>query len=243
MSHSNLIIKPQKSRLWYITVGFLLLFLLVTIYVAGRYLSLADLASTKEELVISQMHLAETQNALDRASESLVMQKQSSQVDNQSNQELVNSVKNMQQTQNDLEEELKFYRKIMAPERDREGLAIDAMKISQADRSDEFHFRLTLIQAGKQSQFLKGDIVLRLSGLLNGKNTEYDFRELGTFKVKHFQFQFKYFQNIQGFIHLPSGFEAKKLTVAAKTKGRRKNQKVEKQMVWQPEESQNYVRQ
>lgn len=242
MTHSNLIIKPQKSRLWYTTAGFSLSLLFVVIYVTGRYLSLADLASTKEELAVSQERLAVTQRALDRASESLVMQKQSSQVDNQSNQELVNSVKNMQQVQNDLEEELKFYRKIMAPERDQEGLAIDALDVSRTDKADEFHFRLTLIQAGKQSQFLKGDIILRLSGLLNGKNTEYDFRELGTFKVKHFEFQFKYFQNIQGFINLPSGFEAKKLTVAAQTKGRRKNQKAEKQMIWQPEESQNYVR-
>lgn len=242
MIHTNLIIKPRKSRLWYATAGFSLLFLLVAIYVTGRYLSLADLASTKEELAISQIRLIETQSALDRASESLVMQKQSSRVDNQSNQELVNNVKNMQQMQNDLEEELKFYRKIMAPERNQEGLTIDAMKISRTDRVDEFHFRLTLIQAGKQSQFLKGDIIIRLSGLLNGKNTEYDFRELGTFKAKHFQFQFKYFQNIQGFINLPTGFEVRKLIVAAQTKGRRKNQKAEKQMAWQPEESQNYVR-
>jgi len=242
MAHSNLIIKPQKSRLWYIMAGFLLLFLFVVIYVAGRYLSLADLASTKEELAISQMRLAKTQKALDGASESLVMQKQSSQVDNQSNQELVNSVKNMQQVQNELEEELKFYRNIMAPERDQEGLAIDALHVTSTDRADEFHFRLTLIQAGKQTQFLKGDIILRLAGLLNGKNTEYDFRELGTFNGKHFQFQFKYFQNIQGFINLPSGFEAKSLTIAVQTKGRRKNQKAEKQMIWQPEESQKYVR-
>lgn len=242
MTHSNLIIKPQKSRLWYITAGFSLLLLFVVIYVAGRYLSLVDLATTKEELVISQMRLAETQRALDRSSESLVMQKQSSQVDNQSNQELVNSVKNMQQVQNDLEEELKFYRNIMAPERDQVGLAIDALHMTRTDRADEFHFRLTLIQAGKQTQFLKGDIILRLAGLLNGKNTEYDFRELGTFNGKHFQFQFKYFQNIQGFIQLPAGFEAKRLTIAAQSKGQRKNQKAEKQMIWQPEENQKYVR-
>ncbi len=242
MNQSSLVIKQQKSRLWYLTAVFSLLLLFVVTYIAGRYLALADLASTKDDLEKSQQRLADTQDALGRASESLVMQKQSSQVDNQSNQELVNSVKNMQQVQNDLEEELKFYRNIMAPERDQKGLTIDSLKVSKTDKQDEFHFRLTLIQAGKQSQFLKGDIVLRLTGLLNGKNTEYDFRELGTFNSKHFQFQFKYFQNIQGFINLPSGFEVNKLTIAARTKGLRKNQKAEKQMIWQPEESQNYVR-
>ena len=141
-----------------------------------------------------------------------------------------------------MEEELKFYRKIMAPELEKEGLAIDSLDISKTDDPDEFHFRLTLIQAGKQSQFLKGNIIIKVTGLLNGKQTEYDFRELGTFNNKHFQFQFKYFQNIQGFITLPSNFEAKSISVNVKTKGLRKNQKADNKLNWQPVESQNYVR-
>jgi len=242
MNHSHLVIKQQKPRSWYIGIGFLLFLVVIGSYGIGRYLALEDLSTTKEALVTIQQQLVKTQRSLDQTAESLVMQKQSSQVDILSNKELVNSVKNMQQTQNDLQEELKFYRKIMAPGRDKEGLAIDALQISQTQDVDEFHFRITLIQAGKQTQFLKGDITLKLSGLLNGKNTEYNFRELGTFNVKHFQFQFKYFQNIRGFIRLPSGFEAKKLTASVKTKGRRKNQKAQKQAIWQPLESQNYVR-
>jgi len=242
MKNSNLVIKQQKSRFWYVGIGFLLLLVIVGTYSLGRYFALNDLSSTKDELVRTQQQLLETRSSLEKTSENLAMQKQSSQVDVLSNKELVNSVKDLQQTQKGLEEELKFYRKIMAPERDKEGLGIDSVQISKTENSDEFHFRLTLIQAGKQSQFLKGDIVLKLSGLLNGKNTEYDFRELGTFNEKHFQFQFKYFQNIQGFVRLPSGFEAKQMSASARTKGLRKNQKTEKQIVWQPEESQNYVR-
>ncbi len=242
MNHSNLVIKQQKSGLWHFSLIAILVFLIIGTFVVGRYLALADLSSTKVELAESQQKLIDTQAALNKASESLVMQKQSSQVDNQSNQELINSVKNMQQTQQILEEELKFYRKIMAPELDLKGLAIDSMKISPTDDPQEFHFRLTLIQAGKQAQFLKGDIIIKVSGLLNGKTTVYDFRELGTFNSKHFQFQFKYFQNVQGFIKLPSGFEVKNINVKARTKGLRKNQNAENQIIWQPEESQKYVR-
>jgi len=242
MNLSNLVIKQQKSRLWYVSIGFLLVIVVIGTYGLGRYFALHDLSTTKDELARIQQQLLETQHSLEKTSENLVMQKQSSQVDNLSNKELVNSVKDLQQTQRDLEEELKFYRKIMAPERDKEGLGIDSLRISKTENEDEFHFRLTLIQAGKQSHFLKGDITLKLSGLLNGKNTEYNFRELGTFNKKHFQFQFKYFQNIQGFVRLPAGFEVKQLSASAQTKGLRKNQKAQKQVVWQPEESQNHVR-
>jgi len=242
MNHSNLVIKPQKSRSWYVGVGVLLILLVIGTYGFGRYFAIVDLNETKEQLTKTQQQLQETQASLEKTSENLVMQKQSSQVDNLSNKELVNSVKDLQQTQKKLEEELKLYRRIMAPEKDNEGLTIDSFQITKTDESKTFYFNIMLIQAGKQSGFLKGDLVLKVSGLLNGKNTEYDFRELGTFNEKHFKFQFQFFRNIQGFVNLPDGFEAKKVSALARTKGRRKNQKAQKQVVWQPEESQNYVR-
>ncbi len=242
MNHANLVITRQRSQSWYLTVVAFIIGLLVGIYILGRYLALEDLVDTKSELVQLKQQLIKIQQALENASESLVMQKQSSEVDNQSNQELVHNVKTLQKTQRALEAELKFYRNIMAPERDQKGLEIDAIKIFKTDKEKEYNFRLTLIQAGKQSQFLKGHVIMKVSGLLNGKETVYDFRELGAFKNKHFQFQFKYFQNIQGFINLPNNFEIKQLAVIAKTKGLRKNQKAQKQIIWQPEESQNDVR-
>jgi len=234
MNLSNLVIKQQKSRLWYIGTGISLLLLFIGAFVVGRYLALADLNTTKAALVSSQQKLIKAQLDLSNATENLVMQKQSSQVDNLSNKELVNSVKSMQQTQKELEEELIFYRKIMAPELEREGLTIDSLKISRTEKNNEYHFKASLIQAGKQSQFIKGRISLKLVGTLNGSDKEYDFRELGTFNAKHFQFQFKYFQNIEGIISLPEGFKAQRISVTAQTSGLRKNQKADKQINWQP---------
>ena len=240
--HSNLVIKQQKSKPWYVGVGSAAALLLTVTFLLGRFLAISDLTETKEKLQLAEAGLAETRGALDSVSESLVMQKQSAQVDSLSSAELINSVKALQQTNNDLEAELVFYRKIMAPELDKDGLTVDSIRVSKTDQQRNYHFHATLIQAGKQSQFLKGNVIMKLQGELNGQNKEYDIRELGTFKSKHFQFQFKYFQNIQGFVELPAGFEVKTMTVAANTKGLRKNQKANKQINWQPEESQNYVR-
>jgi hypothetical protein len=242
MKHSNLVIKQQKSRLWYSLSGFSILLLLVLTYFFGRYLAINDLAITKENLALSQQLLQDSQQGLQKAEENLVMQEQSAKVDTQSNQELVNNVKSLQQANLDLEEELNFYRKIMAPEKDQEGLTIDDYQITQTEIENELHYRVTLIQAGKQAQFLKGNLSVTVSGVLDGESKEYNFRELGTFNIKHFQFQFKYFQNLQGFIQLPKGFQAKKIRIVAQTTGRRKNQKANKEAIWQPEESQKYVR-
>jgi hypothetical protein len=235
---SNLVIKQQKTTAWHVGMACLVIAVFTLTYLSGRYLAIADLAQTKQSLEQVESQLIDTQSALDSLNERLVMQAQSAQVDNLSNQELINSVKNLQLANKKLLEELTFYRKIMAPELDKNGLVIDSVKVYTSDDSSEFQLTTTLIQAGKQLQFLKGTILVKVSGELNGQPKEFDIRELGTFKNKDFQFQFKYFQNIKGLIELPSGFIAKSINVSAQTKGLRKNQRTNTQVPWQPEESQ-----
>lgn len=236
--HSNLVIKQQKTKPWYIGVGSLVVLLFTASYLTGRYLAISDLSETKQQLASIELELAETKSALDNLNERLVMQAQSAQVDNLSNQELINSVKSLQQNNKKLVEELTFYRKIMAPERDKDGLVVDSIKLFNTDKENVFQVRTTLIQAGKQLQFLKGSILIKVAGELDGQAREFDIRELGTFKNSDFQFQFKYFQNIQGTIELPGGFIAKSINVSAQTKGLRKNQKTNLKVSWRPEESQ-----
>ncbi len=236
--HSNLVIKQQKSKPWYIGVASLVVLLFSATYFTGRYLAISDLSETKLQLASVEQELMETSSALDALNERLVMQAQSAQVDNLSNQELVNSVKSLQQTNKKLVEELTFYRKIMAPELDKDGLVIDSIKVLKTDNPNVYQIRTTLIQAGKQLQFLKGSILIKVTGELDGQSREFDIRELGTFKNKDFQFQFKYFQNIQGTIELPGGFKAMSIDVRAQTKGLRKNQRTNLKVSWRPEESQ-----
>jgi len=265
MNNQNLVIKEQKSNLWYASVATLLILSVVGTFIFGRYLALTDLSQTKQSLNQAQQMLDKTQTELNLAKESLVMQQQSSQVDNLSTQELLHSVKLMQQQQKEPQTELKFYRRILAPELDKDGLAVDSFRLAKTDLQGQFHFRTTLIQAGKQNAYLKGYLILKVSGLQSDvketgevdkpaasqkvankkvtvKEMTYTFKQLGSFKAKFFQFQFKYFQNFQGFIKLPKGFKAKNISIYAKTRGRRKNQSTKKQLIWKPEERQNYAR-
>ena len=242
MSQLNLVIKHQRSQFWYLSVGSLVVLTIVGVFIIGRYLALSDLSQTKAQLNEALEEIRQSKLVGAELNEKLVMQYQSSQIDSQSSKQLVNNVKELQQTQTDLESELAFYRRIMSPEQEKDGLKVDEFHISNSDISHNFHFRLTLIQAGKQSRYLKGGVSIQVSGLLNGKKTEYDFKELGTFENKQFDFQFKYFQNIQGFIQLPDDFKANKVNISAKTTGRGKKLSIYKQFDWKPQESQNYVR-
>ncbi|TQV85281.1 DUF6776 family protein [Aliikangiella coralliicola] len=232
MSEPQLIITQKKSLFWYFAWGVLTVFLLYLSFYGGRYLAIEEQQETIEKAAWLEQKLAEYQQAYQKANEDLVMQTQSAKVDTQSNQQLVDSVKQLQETQRQLEAELKFYRNIMAPELEQEGLTIAEFELSKLNQGETPRFKLVLTQAGRQEQFLKGEVELKLHGQLNGSPTVYEFRELGTFLPKHFQFQFRYFQNIEGNIALPEGFIAQHVTIQAKTKGLRKNQTAEKQIDW-----------
>lgn len=232
MTEPQLVIRERKRPIWYLLAAAILCLLLSGSYVAGRYLAVAERAEALERVQWLQSELDKYQSAYKKASEDLVMQSQFSEVDSLSSQELTESIKQLQSTQRELESELKFYRDIMAPELNEKGLKIAELVVSQSSTINRSKFKLVLTQVGKQEQFLKGKVEIRLHGKLNGIEKAYSFRELGDFSAKDFQFQFRYFQNIEGELTLPDGFVGQHVIVEAKTHGLKKNQSVRKQVNW-----------
>jgi hypothetical protein len=232
MSGPKLVIKQQISPLKLGLWAVLTVILLLGCFFLGRYLAVDERQQLIAQTVWLQEKLDEYQQAYQEANESLVMQTQSSKVDDQSSQQLIDSIKQLRDTQMQLEAELQFYRNIMAPELSKEGLTIADFELLDSQSSDSSRFKLVLTQAGRQEQFIKGKVELKLEGLLNGEPKTFAFSELGTFQAKHFQFQFRYFQNIEGEIVLPQGFTAEQVTISARTQGLRKNQTTEKKVNW-----------
>lgn len=232
MSGPRLVIKQQKSPVWAVFWGLLAVILLMGCFYLGRYLAIDEREQLQQQTAWLQQKLDEYQQAYQKANENLVMQTQSAKVDDQSNQQLVDTIKQLRDTQMQLEAELQFYRNIMAPELAQEGLTIADFELTQSEQPQLSQFKLVLTQAGRQEQFIKGVVELKLDGELNGKAKTFLFSELGTFQAKHFQFQFRYFQNIEGEITLPDGFIAQQVTIKARTQGLRKNQISEKKVDW-----------
>ncbi len=232
MVGKRLVIKEKKSSLFYLGwISAVILLIAVSFYI-GRYLSNKEREDMLDKISWLNTQVENYQQAYQQTNQELVMQTQSAKVDNQSQQQLVETVKGLQEKQQELEAELKFYRNIMAPELAQQGLTIDNFEAINFN-ANALDYKLVLTQAGRQEQFIKGDIELEVVGQLNGETQTLPFRELGTFQNKDFQFQFRYFQNIEGQIQLPANFVAERINVRVKTTGLRKNQNAEKQFSWE----------
>jgi len=232
MNEPQLIVTRRRSRAWYAgVIAGALLALWSFFWMGGRFAQQRLEEQTRQiETLRSELQIAEEQ--LNDLSTQLVMQQQSLQVDNQSHQQLLDTIKNLLQEQAQLQEELNFYRRVMSPEDAKKGLTIADLTILQAGGDRRYDFKLALAQVGRQSQYLRGRVDLTLLGEENGQPKRYSIRELGAFADKQFEFQFRYFQNIEGTFTVPEQFKPVAFEVTARTRGLRKNQTASKRFPW-----------
>lgn len=230
MAVPKLIVRQQKSLLWNVGVSAGCVMVLLVCFIVGRYFAVDEQNEAIDRAKWLETELDKFERAYKQTNEELVMQIQTAKVDDQSRQQLVETVKRLQEAHYKLESELSFYRKIMAPEKDQQGLTLTEFSVARSSSTANPRFKLVLTQAGKQEQFLKGQLELSVSGKLNGVQKKYSFNELGDYQSKDFKFQFRYFQNFEGELLMPEGFVAEVANLKAKTSGLRENQIIEKQI-------------
>jgi hypothetical protein len=135
----------------------------------------------------------------------------------------------------ELKKQLAFYEKIMAPEKDVEGLLIDNVKISSGKKPNQFTFQVTLVQQRLKRRYSKGYIDLSFAGSEQEQPQNFNLSQVSTLKKKSLTFSFQYFQIIEGDFTLPENFIPDSYTVSAiLTKSRwQKYAKIEEQYTWE----------
>ena len=131
--------------------------------------------------------------------------------------------------------ELAFYEKIMAPEKQAEGVVIDDFSVQRTKSADHFRFQVVLMQQQTNKRFAKGHIELKFAGSLAAKPKKITFKQLSSMTEQQLSFSFKYFQIIEGEFTLPEGFSPEKIELAAilpKSKWQ-KGSRIDQNYLWQ----------
>lgn len=119
-----------------------------------------------------------------------------------------------------LQKELAFYRSVMAPEANAEGLAIHALELTPGLMANSYQVRLILTQLQKRKYALRGSAQLLFIGLVDGKRSELSLDKLTKTK---FDFSFQYFQILEAEINLPADFTLGRVELKAKVRPGRGN--------------------
>jgi hypothetical protein len=136
-------------------------------------------------------------------------------VERLANQRSQQMLKTIEQQHYQVKKELAFYEKVMAPEKQANGLVIDGVNLTQTGSENHFRFQIILVQQLLRKRYAKGFVEVTLTGSLDNKPVELALSTMSNLSKKELSFSFQYFQMINGDFTLPENFIPEKINVAA----------------------------
>ncbi|MGI1680275.1 MAG: hypothetical protein K6L75_16155 [Cellvibrionaceae bacterium] len=160
-----------------------------------------------------------------------------SEVDKTSNEEVRSQIIQQKEKIAALEEDITFYRGLMSPTDNKQGLAIGSVNVLSTGVSRQFDFKIVIQQLVTNHQLLNGTLNVNVIGREAGTPRILPLKDLTTqVDTTDIKLRFKYFQDIKGRLELPIGFEAERIEVIAKSSGKNSSV-VEKKFGWLVEEN------
>ncbi|TYK67103.1 DUF6776 family protein [Colwellia echini] len=135
----------------------------------------------------------------------------------------------------EVRKQLAFYEKVMAPEKQAEGLFVESIKIVTTSTPYKYRFQVALVQQQLKRRYSKGYIELDFIGQQDEQPVTLKLTDVATLDKKDLDFSFQYFQIISGEFTLPANFLPESVIVSAiLAKSRwQKYAKQEKRVKWQ----------
>jgi len=135
----------------------------------------------------------------------------------------------------EVKKQLAFYEKVMAPEKQAEGLFVESIKIVATTTPNKYHFQVALVQQQLKRRYSKGYIDLVFKGKEGEKPVKLKLTDVSQLNKKDLSFSFQYFQIISGEFTLPANFSPENVLASAiLTKSRwQKYAKKEMNVIWQ----------
>lgn len=155
--------------------------------------------------------------------EKVVILERSTQIDNQTAQNLQNEIKLLQDEVYRLKGELEFYEGIMSDTTDSKGLNIQGLHIHATGEERFYHFKLVLTNVAKSDKVIELTMNMSFEGM-SDTGTEVLLLDqiIAGSKLSH-DIKFKNFERIEGNLNFPEGFKPLRVVVDLRKKGAQKS--------------------
>lgn len=154
-------------------------------------------------------------------------------VDRQAYQEVQQTVLNLNARITQLENELHFYQRVMAPEKTDQGLRIDRFELRPTDNPRIFDYQLVITQVTDNNAFIEGRALVSIVGSRGQtQNVTLPLKDVSPeVDESSVRFRFRFFQNVAGQIHLPEDFAPSKVQIILQSTGSRA-MRIESEFDW-----------
>lgn len=135
-------------------------------------------------------------------------------IDQLTNQKMRQQLEKVQQQYHKAVSELDFYEGIMESTRTTKGINIQGLYLNQSDSNPlRYRYRLVMTNVAKGDKRVEGRVELTVSGEQDSVKERINFKDIADNTEKNYQFSFKNFNKIDGYITLPEGFNPNRVTV------------------------------
>lgn len=129
-----------------------------------------------------------------------------------------------------LKEEVAFYRGIVSAGKEK-GLNIQTFVVDKEATPGAYRFQLVLTQHLKRVKKISGTVKLKVMEEQNGRPKDLLLSDMAGKQADALEFEFKFFQRIEGRFTLPDGFKPERLQIQVVSSGK-KPASVEKSFEW-----------
>lgn len=207
-----------------------LLFTLIALFMIGACWSMYELGQmqggyNKLAAIQKQLDLNAQIDKLDGENgalrEQVTLLERTRVVDNESTEEMRTTIKELQDEILELREQSDFYRGIISPADRRAGLDIQSFKLTPGGEAGHYHYALVMTQVLLNERMVAGTVKMSVQGVRDGVPVTLDFKSISPNNSVEEQFQFRYFQKLEGDLRLPEGFMARAVQVEIASAGRK----------------------
>ncbi len=197
----------------------------------GREQAVADLSALEAQAQRWEERIQELDAERSRLRSQVAALERASQIDREATKLAQEELKQSQDRQLKLQQELTILRGIVSGGAKEEGIYIQGFRLERSGEKSEFKYRFTVSQALKSDKVAEGWILVSLQGEQAGEEKRYSLQELTEEKTDKLKMRFRHFQDVEGVFRVPEGFEPHNVIVEIKPTTK-KLPAVEKRFDW-----------
>ena len=149
------------------------------------------------------------------------MVKQAADIDRESILSIREKIKQFQDERLKMEEELAFLRGIVSTGSKKKTLRVQNFRLETGLEAGQYVYKFSVTQVINSGLIAKGKIDINVEGLQDGLTRIIDLSELTDDKASGIKMRFRYFQNIEGKLSIPDGFEPATINIEVKPSGKK----------------------
>lgn len=214
--------RRERRRRWSLL---LLVFAIPAAFALGWYWPQAQPQQTSEDTQALLTRVAEQDQELELLRQRLAVVGSSDKVTQQAMEQNRRTIKLLEEQIFKQQQDLAFYKGVLAPASRREGMRIRAFELQATEQPRRFRYKLLMSRVGASDEALQGRMRITIEGQQKGKPATLDLATLSDeVSESSIPFSFKHFQSFPeagrfGELQLPEGFEPRQVKVQAEVEG------------------------